>query len=137
VVTADKASPFLLIDVDPDSPERGRLFPTVAATAETDDYIPENLLAVAARPGFVLKPMRKYAFVVQRSLGDAAGKKLDVADTLEALSAGKTPEGPLGEEAAMLYAPLWGTLDKIGIPRTDVAAATVFTTGDVVQSTFD
>jgi hypothetical protein len=137
VVAADKTSPFLLIDVDPASDERGRLFPTVAATPEVDIYTPENVLAVAPRPGFVLKPERRYAVVVQRSLGDAAGNKLDVVGDLEMLAAGKTPEGPLGEKAAALYAPLWETLDQIGVDRAEIAAATVFTTGDVVKSTFE
>ncbi|MEZ4295197.1 MAG: hypothetical protein R3B70_09500 [Polyangiaceae bacterium] len=137
VIPADKGSRFLLVDVDPTSDERGRLFPTVATTPEVDNYTPENLLAVAARPGFVLKPHRKYAFVVRRSYKDAEGKELDVADALEDLAAGKTPEGPLGDKAAALYAPLWETLDQLEIARTDVAAATVFTTGDVVKGTFD
>ncbi|MBK8259556.1 MAG: hypothetical protein IPK82_43740 [Polyangiaceae bacterium] len=137
VVAADKTSPFLLVDVDPDSNERGRLFPTVALNLEVDNYTAENMIGVAARPGFVLKPNRKYAFVVQRSLNDAEGKKLDVADELEALAAGKTPEGALGSKATTIYQPLWETLDTIGVARTDVAAATVFTTGDVVQSTFE
>ena len=47
VIAGDKASPLLLIDVDPASDERGRLFPTVAVTPEVDSYTPENLLAIA------------------------------------------------------------------------------------------
>jgi hypothetical protein len=137
ILAADKAAPVLLIDIDPTSDERGRLFPTVAATPEVDNYTPENLLAVAPRPGFVLKPEHKYAFVVQRTLLDNEGHRLDVADTLQQLAAGDTPEGPLGARAVALYAPLWETLDQAGIARTDVAAATVFTTGDVVKSTFE
>jgi hypothetical protein len=137
VIAADVASPLLLVDVDPTSDERGRLFPTVATTPEVDIYTPENLLAVAPRPGFVLEPGRKYAFVVRRSLGDAGGKELDVPAGLRALADGETPEGALGEAAAPLYAPLWETLDQIGVPRAEVAAATVLTTGDVVKSTFD
>lgn len=137
VVAADKASPFLLVDVDPQSDERGRLFPTVATTPEPDDYTPENLLAVAPRPGFVLKPERRYAFVVRRALGDAAGDPLEAPAQLADLAAGKTPEGALGEKAAALYTPLWETLDQIGVDRGEVAAATVFTTGDVVKSTFE
>lgn len=137
IVAADKASKVLLVDVDPASDERGRLFPTVATTPEVDLYTPENLLAVAPRPGFVLAPNRKYAVVVQRSLGDAEGNQLDVPEGLAALASGKTPEGALGEKAAALYAPLWETLDTIGVDRAEVAAATVFTTGDVVKSTFE
>lgn len=137
IVAADKASKLLLVDVDPASDERGRLFPTVATTPEVDSYTPENLLAVAPRPGFVLAPNRKYAVVVQRSLGDAEGNELDVPEGLAALASGATPEGALGEEAAAVYAPLWETLDTIGVDRAEVAAATVFTTGDVVKSTFE
>lgn len=139
VIPADKASPVLLVDVDPDSDERGRLFPTVAATSEPDNYTPENLLAVAPRPGFILHPERTYAFVVLRSLGDANGDPLGVPPSLAALAdpAAGAPEGAFAAAAKTLYTPLWETLDTLGIPRTDIAAATVFTTGDVVKGTFE
>jgi acetyl esterase/lipase len=45
--------------------------------------------------------------------------------------AGLTPAGVRGAEARDLYRSLWETLDTRGIDRADVAAATVFTTGDV------
>lgn len=137
VIAGDKASPLLLIDVDPASDERGRLFPTVAVTPEVDSYTPENLLAIAPRPGFVLKPDRKYAAVVKRSLGDAAGDTLLVPPDLALLAEGKAPQGPLGDAAVSLYTPLWETLDQLGIERGEIAAATVFTTGDVVRTTFE
>lgn len=136
VMAADKASPVLLLDVDPSSPELGRLVPTVATVLPVDDYVPENLLAVAPRPGFILKPNRRYAFVVQRSLNDAAGSPLGAPKALEALKAGLTPEGARGAELAALYKPLWPALEKAGVDRAAVAAATVFTTGDVVNDLF-
>src|SRR5690606_3382877 len=75
---------------------------------------------------------RTYAFVVQRALGDARGEPLLVPEALGRLAHGEAPEGAWGEAALALYAPLWETLDAIGVERDDVAAATVFTTGDVV-----
>ncbi|MFN8644222.1 MAG: hypothetical protein U0802_22140 [Candidatus Binatia bacterium] len=50
------------------------------------------------------------------------------------LRAGGTPPGAHGAAARALYAPLWTTLDQLGIARDDVAAATVFTVGDVVAA---
>lgn len=137
VIAADKSSPVLLVDVDPTSPDRGALSPTVATTPPMDGWVLDNVLAIAQRPGFVLHPKRKYAFVVKRSLGDAAGKPLGVPAALQDLAAGKTPAGAQGAAALALYQPLWDTLKTIGVDAADVAAATVFTTGDVVAETAD
>ncbi|MEC7525662.1 MAG: hypothetical protein VYE22_37615 [Myxococcota bacterium] len=125
-------SAVLLVDVDPDSPERGRLFPTIAETLPVDRYTGENLLGVAAFPGVVLPPDRTFAFVIRRSANDAEGAPLEVPEALTQLAAGETPSGAWGEAAAALYAPMFETLDDLGVPRDEVAAATVFTTGDVV-----
>src|SRR5262249_21466236 len=76
VIAADKSSPILLVDVDPASKDRGALVPTVATTPPTDGWVLDNVLAIAHRPGFVLHPGRKHAFVVLRSLEHATGKPL-------------------------------------------------------------
>ena len=134
VIAADASSPILLLDVDPASSERGRLIPTVARVLAADKYTPENVLAVAARPGFVLRPSRTYAVIVRRALGDAAGMPLGVSAPLVQLAQGQTPEGALGASARTLYASTWETLaTKLGIAADTVAAATVFTTADVVK----
>ena len=135
VIPAEPGSPVLLVDVDPTSPARGKLRPTVATVPPVDGYVPANLLAVAPRPGFVLDGNRKYAFVVLRSLKDAAGHPLGVAPALATLEKGATPPGANGAKARDLYAPLWDTLKMIGVDPKQVAAATVFTTGDVVLDT--
>lgn len=132
---AEASSPVLLMDVDPSSPERGRLYPTIAVTFLRDRYTGENLVGVASHPGFVLQPNRLHAFVLRRSLDDAQGRPLGVPDALAALARGEAPSGAWGERARTLYAPLFETLDQLGIDRADVAAATVFTTGDVVAET--
>lgn len=137
VIPADKASPILLIDVDEASSDRGKLYPTVATLPPVDGYVPENVLAVGARPGIVLHPGRKYAFVVMKAVQDAAGKPLSSSKVLDDLRAGTAPSGDKGAAVLALYKPLWETLDKAAIDAAGVAAATVFTTGDVVAELFE
>ncbi|MBX3182363.1 MAG: hypothetical protein KIT72_09065 [Polyangiaceae bacterium] len=137
VIPAETSSSILLVDVDPSSPERGRLFPTIAKQPAPDIYVPEGLLAVASFPGLVLHPNRRYAFVIQRSLGDASGAPLGSPKALEQLKRGVDPAGPRGAGLAAQYASLWETLRELKVSLSDVAAATVFTTGDVVQETHD
>jgi len=136
VIAPDKGSPVLLIDIDEKSPDLGKLYPTVASTLPTDSYTPDNLLAVAPRPGFVLHPSRRYAFVLLRSLNDATGAPLGSPAAIEALKAGATPEGAQGKALVDLYAPLWPALAKAGVDKSQVAAATVFSTVDVVDDLY-
>lgn len=137
VLSASIDSAVLLVDVDPASKTRGRLLPTVATTLASDDYVPENVLAVAARPGFVLEGERTYAFVVLRDAKDGTGQRLGVPEALASLARGETPSGANGEALQATYQPLWETLDQLGVPRTEVAAATVFTTGDVQRENLE
>lgn len=130
----DSTSAILIIDVDPASPERGRLIPAVAQTLTPDDYVPENLLGVVPRPGFVLHESRKYAVVVRTSLKDATGASVAVSPEIAAIRSGKAA-GARGADAVKLYASLWETLESAGIDASTVATATVFTTGDVVADT--
>jgi hypothetical protein len=122
---------LLLVDVDPASPDRGRLFPLVAATLPPDLYVPENLLALAPYPGVVIPAGRRYAYLVRRPLGDAAGAPLGVSPAVWALLHGAAPDGPRAADALALFAPLRDTLAALAIPADSIAAATVFTTADV------
>jgi hypothetical protein len=142
VLNGGVRAPLFLIDVDPTSPNRGDVFPVVGQTPNPDAYVPENLVAIAARPGIVLSPKRKYAFVVTRSLAleeennkNGNRRELDPPAALSAMARGETPAGAKGAALRDSYAPLWETLDKVSVARTDVVAATVFTTGDVVADT--
>lgn len=132
---ADTSSNILLVDIDPDSPDRGKLVPTIAKIPATDIYVPDNLLAVASFPGVVLNSNRSYAFVIMRGLGDASGEPLGSPLEFEQVKLGRDPGG--AEGLAAQYEPLWETLKTIGVDKREVAAATVFTTGDVVQETYD
>lgn len=132
VIKADPKASLLLIDVDPQSRERGQLFPLVASVMESGTYVPKHTLAVTPVPGVVVRANRLYAFVVMRSFNDAQGKPLGVPKALNQLKAGKAPDGAKGEALQSLYASLWETLQQKDINVADVAAATVFRTGDVV-----
>lgn len=134
VIPAENTSPILLIDVDPDSPDRGALVPTVASTLPVDRSTGDYLLGISPRPGFVLVPHRRYAFVVMRSVSDAMGRPLAVEANLATLASGGTPSASWGSDAAALYAPLFETLSMVSVDAAEVAAATVFTTGDVVEA---
>lgn len=121
----------ILIDIDPASPERGAMYPIVASVLPEDPFVPSNLVAFAPRPGIVLRPHTRYAYVVRT--GFAPGFVPPPA--FAALAAGDTPAGARGAAAAELFAPLWPTLETAGIPASDVVVATVFTTGDEIAHT--
>ncbi len=108
VVLAD--GPLYLIDIDPDSPERGTKFPVIAKTLAKDGYVPTDLLAIAPRPGIVLRASTTYAYVIGTAFAPDFSRPASFGEST--------------------YPELWATLDQIGIARDDVLAATVFTTGD-------
>ncbi len=134
-IATDASAPILLVDLSDTPPARGRLIPVWAQAGVTDEYLPKTALAIAARPGFVLAPDRRYAFVVRRSLRDAAAQALGVPTPLEQLAHGERPASDTDGAATALYASLWPALDELGVARDEVAAATVFTTGDAVAET--
>jgi hypothetical protein len=136
-IPAQPDSPVLLIGIEPGSADYARLFTTVASTPPVDTYVPPNLLAVTAPPGALLAPDTTYAFVVLRSLGDANGAPLGVPESFAQLRAGQTPAGALGARAAAVYADLWPALEDAGVDLAEVAAATVFSTGDAVAELAD
>ncbi len=125
VITDDAA---ILIDIDPSSPELGTRFPIVAQTLAVDGYVPDGLVALAPRPGIVLRAATRYAYVIEKSFAPGFSAPAGFADLVH----DRTPSGSRGAAAAALYAPLGPALDAAGISRDDVLVATVFTTGDEI-----
>ncbi len=104
--------PFVLVDIDPNSPERGTTYPVVAHALAKDIYVPDdNVVAVAPRPGIVLRAGTEYAYVLMRT-----------AHGLERPAAFRESD----------FADLFATLDMLSIAHSEVIAATAFTTGDEV-----
>lgn len=130
-IAADPSQPILLVDVDPTSKTLGKLLPTIAETLVPDSYVPDGVLAVAERPGIVLEPKHEYAFVVTTGAKDVNGNPLGVAPALAQALAGGS------DAVAKSFSVLPPALMKAGVDPGKVAAATVFTTGDVVTDTFN
>ncbi|HEX5063395.1 MAG TPA: hypothetical protein VFV99_28660 [Kofleriaceae bacterium] len=116
------ADTALLVDIDRESPERGTQYPVVAQSLADDSY-GSGLVAIAPRPGTVLRASTQYAFVLTRAFAPG----VEVPRAFATLAAGKTPDGARAAAAAKLYAPLFEALSA-----DDMLVATVFTTGDEV-----
>jgi len=121
----------VLLDIDPDSPELGTLYPIVAATLLPDPYVTSDLVALAPRPGIVLRAGTRYAYVIRSAFAPG----FSPAPAFAALAAGKTPSGSRGADAVALHAPLWPALEAAGIAKADALVAVVFTTSDEVART--
>src|SRR3954469_22748301 len=61
VIAADPQADALLLDIDPASDERGTLHAMVAQTLPDDDFTGTGLIALAPRPGTVLRAHTRYA----------------------------------------------------------------------------
>jgi predicted esterase len=130
----DPAAAVYLVDVDPDSPDRGRRVPlrlrfeTRAGTAIGPDW-----LALLPYPGFPLRPRTTYAAVVARRLLATDGSPVARAPDFDALAG--TGAGDADVVAARaVYQPLLAWLDEPGgDERDDVASAAVFTTLDATS----
>jgi len=119
-------SPMALVDVDPQSPERGRargLVPRYYTTtgddaAATTDY---TLVVEPSRP---LRPRTRYAFVLTDAVKSTAGRALTASADTKALLSG-TAEGDYGDS---VRAALPIIESATGITKDHVVLATVFTT---------
>ncbi|MDP8256196.1 MAG: hypothetical protein P9M14_10635 [Candidatus Alcyoniella australis] len=128
----DGARAFV-INVDPDSSNLGARVPLrYSFRHEATTYTPSDLLAMMPPAGLTLDADTLYAAVVLRSLGDALGQPLGSPPELEALKLGQAPSGFHGPAAAAAFAHLWPVIEGQGIDSDQVAAATVFRTGDVL-----
>ena len=122
----EDASVFL-VDVDPDSSERGRRWPLkFRVFAEETAYLPAHSLAARLVEGIALRPLTTYAFVVTTA---AAKAQPDFARTLGE----EKPSGALGL-AWEVNAPLRDWLAEN--PGIEPAVASVFTTQDPVGELF-
>ena len=134
---ADNVSDFpgmILIDVDPQSPEKGRRYPLrVRSTDHHDGIRPANLLQVLPEPGISLREATTYAVLIQRDLQQDGQPDLAVSPKIQSLLASDGDSQPL---LAKTYEPLRRALPSLGIAPSEVAAATVFTTGTPTEELF-
>jgi hypothetical protein len=92
-----------LIDIDPNSPERGRRFPLEVQYADQGDrYAPNNLLSARPLPGFLRLPLTHYALVVTDGVKDAQGQALGRSRPFHDLITGQGGSaGPLAHLAKL------------------------------------
>ncbi len=134
--TQDK---LFLMNVTPASPEYGTLIPltTQLSGPQRSVYLAANLMMAQPIWGRPLLPNTTYAFVLRRGFLDKAGKPLGRPAALAAaidarfhLTSGVGVNADPKWTAAL--EPLFQAMDarKIAIAPKDIAAATVFTTGN-------
>ncbi len=118
--TMRTTSPYFLVDIDPVSPDRGRLIPLMSRF-QTDETLwqDENLLALQPVLGFPLRPLNTYALVF----------RTEFTARTKAMASAWEP----GTTNYAYFKDLTSTLFELGIDSASVAHATRFTTQDPVM----
>lgn len=126
---ATGGAPLALVDVDPASPELGKLHPLLPSWSEQR---PESGLAVdytlVAQPAAPLRERTRYLFVATRDLRARSGGGVQPSEDMLRVLEGRL-EGDYERE---LDAALGVWERRTGRTRREVAIATVFTTESVV-----
>lgn len=116
----------LLADVDPASPERGRLFPL---RLQWDGE--RGLLALRPERGIALHRTRRYAAVLTTGVRAADGTPLGASDAFRQALARNPVADPAIERARAVLAPVLDELERLGIGRNRIVALAAYTTEDV------
>ena len=124
--TLDPNSPLQLLELGEGCGARIPL--RVEYTTDGDLYRPKGLLATTPVVGFPLNPSTTYALLVTRRLGHDEELGLGPDTEMAALIDGTHADSVLTE----MYAPLWECLGYEQIATSNLAAASIFTTGDPV-----
>lgn len=134
------SSPVMLVDVDPDSPHRGRRVPVESSfTAMPSFYRPANLLSVLPYPGFPLDESTTYAVVLFDGVRTSEGKPVDRAAYLPRLDQAWTPESGYTQERFEALQHQWQTVEDYVADETswdvgDVVAFTAYTTQTITPT---
>jgi hypothetical protein len=130
----DQTASVYLIDVDPDSIDRGQRTPLRFRFEHyAGEFIGDNWLSCLIYPGFPLRPNTTYAVVVTRRVQATDGSDVTRDPDMDAVLASGSGEDTV-LKARMLYEPLLTWLDEPGgDERADVVSAAVFTTQDPTQ----
>jgi hypothetical protein len=116
----------LLADIDPTSPDRGRLF---ALRTEWDAE--RHRLAVRPAPGIALHKRRRYAAILTPALHAGDGRPLAPSETFRQVRnrRSEAPAAVLRARAALT--PAFDELARLGLGRNHIVALAAFTTQDV------
>ncbi|MEW5848730.1 MAG: hypothetical protein AB2A00_07940 [Myxococcota bacterium] len=129
--TLAQDAPVQLVDVDPDSPEKGARIPIRLKLQEQEtQFLPPNTLMVLPVLGFPLRPATTYALVVTSAQKAKNGGRLAPSADLEVLLKNETPSDSRLTHAHAAFAPLRENASSVGLALSNIAHATVFTTSD-------
>jgi len=118
--TTTAQAPLFLVDVDTESPERGRIIPvTLRYQTEETIWQPAGLVAVTPVLGFPLRPRTTHALVLTT----------DFIEPVEGFSDVWNPD----YSDHSYYTEIDEVLTQLGVPRGHVAYAVRFTTQDPVS----
>lgn len=132
-LTAD--SPFFLVNIDKNSKERGQRVPVMVSAGLKSRFLPDTVVVMRPLPGFVLHPKTTYAAVILTSAYDQHGWPLVAHNNLQALATATPPPDPVLQKLHPHYQPMFALIqEKWQIQPQQVAAATVFTTGDPLSA---
>lgn len=124
---AAEASVYL-IDVDPESPQRGQRLPIQPRfTAPELEISPPNVLTVLPVFGAVRRPATTYALVVTDRVHDTSGEPVGRSEPFHLAFENEAGADP---SATQNLAPLRSTLEELGIDPSEVVGAAVFRTFD-------
>lgn len=125
-----------LIDVDPDSPERGqRKLVSLRYQKEAGVYWPENTLSFMPTLGFPLRASTRYALVVTDGVRAEDGSTVGRAPALDQVLGFVEPSDEV-RALRDLWAPSIDEIENAGIERERIVHLTVFTTGDPTAELF-
>ena len=123
---ASAADAVLLADVDPASPDRGRLFPLrIEWNAE------RTLLALRPVRGIALHRGRRYAAALTTALRALDGSPLGPSEAFRQVRRRSGSGDAELDRARGILAPAFDELERLGIGRNRIVALASFTTEDV------
>lgn len=129
------ASSVALLDVDPDSPERGaRMLVSLNFRASAGVYYPPYTLAFMPPLGYPLRRHTRYALVVTNALRGANGSPVERSPDLDAVLSDGAASAPV-EAARDALTEAVSEIERAGIPKSDIVHLAVFTTNDPVAPT--
>ncbi|MGE0551368.1 MAG: hypothetical protein AB7O24_12125 [Kofleriaceae bacterium] len=122
------AAAVYLVDVDPDSADRGQRIPIVVRfRSDPGETIGDNSVVARPFPGFGLTEATTYALVITKRVHDTGGRAIGASETFATLL-GQGGDATI-RSARARYQPLLDWLDQPGgDDRDDIASAAVFTT---------
>ncbi len=133
--TLSPSSSVFLVDIDPDSPDRGKRVPlTLRFTSPEGTYSGANVLAVLPLYGFGLREDNLYGLAVTREILDEGGNPLGMSEEFFQVLSGepRAADGDALNQARILLQPLFRHLQEEDFGSLySLAGATVFRTRTV------